>query len=189
VLNGEDWDVAADAVVRNTTNLGFGAASNEGASLSHADLICFLNQDTIPQPNWLPPLIAAFDDPQVAIAGPRIVHPAGDLQTSGVRLWHGNGSAGGEEIKQELPTRIVDGVTGACLVIRRSVFNAVGGFDLSFRNGYEDCALCMSVNEAGYVCKYVAESTIVHYESVSGPERWMYAGQNVATMNAIWGNR
>jgi GT2 family glycosyltransferase len=133
--------------------------------------------------------MTAFDDPDVAMAGPKIVHPAGDIQTTGIRLWHGGGSAGGEERKDEHPTEDVDGVTGACMAIRRSVFEALGGFDTEFRNGYDDVDLCLSVRATGLRIRYVAESVITHHESASGPERWTWVHDNIALMNAKWGNR
>ena len=193
VDNGTGYDMDCvpnpQAIVRNGVNQGFAVACNQGARCSTSSTLLFLNVDTEVQPNWLPPLIAAFDDPGVAMAGPRIVHPAGDLQTAGIRTWHGIGHAGGEEIKQDLPTRDVDGVTGACMAIRRDVFNEFGGFDTAFYNGYDDVDLCLSLSEKGYRIRYVAESQIVHHESATGSERWARAAQNVQIMNDKWGHR
>ena len=178
------------AIVRNKENLGFAVACNQGAKCSKSEILCFLNVDTEVQPGWLPNLLTAFDDPEVVMAGPRIVHPAGDLQTAGLHLWHGSGSAGGQEIKEDLHSRDVDGVTGACMMIRCKEFFVLGMFDTDFQNGYEDCALCMSATEAGYRIRYVAESQITHWESAAGgTDRWANAGRNVETMNRKWGNR
>lgn len=176
------------AIFRNPENLGFAKGCNQGAAAATGEVLCFLNCDTEGTFDWLVTLLEAFDDPNVAMAGPRIEHFDGTLQTAGIRTWHGNGSAGGEEIKDELPTRDVDGVTGACMAIRRDVFKSLGGFDEAFVNGYEDVALCLSVREAGHRIRYVNKSVIKHWESVS-PGRWTHALQNVATMNTKWGNR
>ncbi len=189
VDNGTGYQFDADAIVRNPDNRNFGYACNQGSQIARSDLLCFLNVDTEVQPRWMEPLVAAFDDSAVAMAGPRIVHPDGTLQTAGgIRTWHGGGNAGGEELKIDGPSGDADGVTGACMMVRRDVFNVSGRFDLSFINGYEDVALCLSVREAGWRIRYVSESTIVHHESVA-PGRWTHAHQNVATMNALWGNR
>ena len=124
------------------------------------------------------------------MCGPRIIRPDGSLQTCGIRTWHGNGSAGGEEIRQETPSRDVDGVTGACMLIRKDVFNALGKFDSLYKNGYEDVSLCLATREAGWRIRFVAESTIVHHESAAGgSERWANCHANVALMNQQWGNR
>ena len=149
--NATGYDINAETVIRNPENLGFGTACNQGADAATGDLICFLNVDTEVQSGWLTPLISALDDPEVAVAGPRIIHPDGTLQTAGgIRTWHGNGGAGGEELKNDGPSCDADGVTGACLLIRKDVFNAVGQFDTRFINGYEDVALCLAVREAGW---------------------------------------
>ena len=95
VDNATGYDIDAETVIRNPENLGFGTACNQGADAANGDLICFLNVDTEVQPGWLTPLVTALNDPQVAMAGPRIIHPDGSLQTAGgIRTWHGNGTAG-----------------------------------------------------------------------------------------------
>ena len=194
VDNGTGYDLNGTpeprVIVRNAENLGFAVASNQGASCSTGELLVMLNVDTEVQPGWLPPLIKAFNDPDVAIAGPRIILPDGSLQTSGIRTWHGGGSAGGEELKDDGPSRDVDGVTGACMMVRKSMFDALGQFDTRFVNGYEDVSLCLSVREAGHRIRYVRESLVVHHESAAGGEdRWKHVHQNIQTMNEVWGNR
>ena len=188
VLDLPEYAKHVTTIIHNAENLGYGAGSNQGVEHASAGIVCLLNCDTEVQEGWLPPLLAAFDDPAVVMVGPRIIHPAGDLQTSGIRTWHGQGSAGGEEIKQELPTRDVDGVTGACMLIRRGIFEKLGQFDTDFVNGYEDVALCLTVQEAGYRARYIAESTVMHHESIT-PGRWDHASDNVQLMNQRWGNR
>ena len=188
--NGVGYDLPDWVVpIRNVDNTGFARACNDGTKIASSDLLCFFNCDAMATPGWLTPLVSAFDDPMVAMSGPRIIHPGGDLQTSGIRTWHGSGNAGGEEIKQELPTRDVDGVTGACMVIRRDVLNAAGGWCELYRQGYEDVDLCLTVRLMGLTIRYIQESTVVHHESATGPERWQFTHQNVALMNQRWGNR
>ena len=190
VDNATGYDIKVDAVIHNSTNLGFAKACNEGANVAHGQYLFFLNVDTEVQPGWLEPLVAAMSDEAVAMCGPRIVHPDGSLQTaSGIRTWHGDGCAGGEELKIDGPSCDADGVTGAAMMIRRDVFWAAGGFCDLYDLGYEDVDLCLTVREMGWRVRFVAESTIVHHESATGPERWRSAHANVALMNQRWGNR
>jgi hypothetical protein len=56
-------------------------------------------------------------------------------------------------------------VTGACLLLRRSAFRAVGGFDLRYRNGHEDVDLCLRLREAGHEVRYCADAVLTHLES------------------------
>ena len=178
-----------DIFHRPETNLGFAAGCNIGASKCDTDILLFLNNDTLGTNDWLANLMSAFDDKEVVMAGPRIIHPDGLLQTSGIKTYHGGGAAGGEELKDDGPTRDVDGVTGACMAIRREAFEKFGGFDEGFKNGYDDVDLCLQVREAGMRIRYVAESEIIHHESASGAERWAHVYQNIAYMQTKWGSR
>ena len=178
-----------DIFLRPESNLGFAAGCNVGAKSCDTEILLFLNNDTLGTQDWLANLMSAFDDKEVVMAGPRIIHPDLTLQTSGIRTWHGNGSAGGEELRDDGPTRDVDGVTGACMAIRREVFDKFNGFDTNFVNGWEDVDLCLQVREAGLRIRYVAQSEIIHHESASGPERWAHVYENIAYMNQKWGNR
>ena len=189
VDNATGYAMDADVIIRNDANKGFAIACNQGANAATSDILLFLNVDTEVQSGWLPPLLATFDDHEIAMVGPKIIHPDQSLQTSGIRTWHGNGNAGGEELKDDSPSRDVDGVTGACMAIRRDVFNDVEQMHTGYWLGYEDVDLCLSIRERGYKVRYVAESTIVHHESATGPERWSKTYDNIALMNQRWGAR
>ena len=189
VDNATGYDMSANVVIRNDANKGFAIACNQGANAATSDILLFLNVDTEVQSGWLPPLLATFDDHEIAMVGPKIIHPDQSLQSSGIRTWHGNGNAGGEELKDDSPSRDVDGVTGACMAIRRGVFNSVGGFHEGYWNGYDDVDLCLTVRSLDHRIRYVAESTIVHHESATGPERWTHCYDNIALMNQRWGAR
>jgi predicted glycosyltransferase involved in capsule biosynthesis len=56
-------------------------------------------------------------------------------------------------------------VTGACLMIRRTIFERLDGFDESFVNGHEDMDLCLRVRQMGYKVMYCPESVITHFEA------------------------
>jgi len=177
-------------VIRNAVNEGYAKASNAGADAATADVLVMLNVDTMPQHGWLEAMLAALADEQVAMVGAKLVYPDGRIQCAGIRTWHGNGSAGGENRHDEHATNSdEDGVTGACMMIRRNVFNAVGQFDAQFWNGYEDVDLCLAVKAAGHKIAYVAEAVVVHHESVSGQERWVKAVANTQYMASKWGSR
>ena len=92
-------------------------ARNVGLKVAQGDLISFQDSDDLWEIDKLNKQVPLFDDPDVVMAGPRITHPAGDLQTAGIRTWHSGGSAGGEEIKEDLPTRDVDGPPSARRVL------------------------------------------------------------------------
>lgn len=190
VMNGTGWVVPGYPTIQNETNTGFANACNSGADMARSEMVCFLNQDTILEPNWLPPLVDALDDPGVAMSGPRIVHMDGSLQTaSGIRTWHSGGNAGGEELKIDGPSCDTDGVTAACMLIRKDVFTAAGAFYSGYWCGNEDVDLCLTIQEMGWRARYAAESQIQHAEHGSGADRWVRVHENVALLNQRWGNR
>ncbi len=70
---------------RNTANLGFARASNQGAAMAAGKYLLFLNNDTEPTPGWLQPMVAEVEaDPAVAIVGSKLLYPDGTVQHGGV---------------------------------------------------------------------------------------------------------
>ena len=155
-------------VVLNDVNVGFGAGANQGALLAVGRHLFFLNSDAFVQPGWLPPLLAAVDDPEVAAAASCLVDPDGTLQEAG-GLVGANGYAGqlgmGEDAS--LPEyrfrRQVDFASAAALLVRRGDFLAVGGFDPGFVLGYfEDVDLCLDLAQRGLRTVYEPASVVKH---------------------------
>jgi GT2 family glycosyltransferase len=179
---------AADMVVINEQNQGFAKACNQGAEAASGDVLVFLNVDTEPQPGWLPPLVAPLTDPVVGATGARLIYPNGAVQHAGIELFRHKRDLAARNIKDDLPSRDVEGVTGACLAVRADVFAKVGGFDESYWNGYDDVDLCLKIRVVGFRIEYVAESTVVHHESATGPERWSKVNENVARLQKWKGN-
>lgn len=182
VDNGTGYRCPARVVVRNDTNLGFAHACNQGAEAAHGDVLVFLNVDTEPQPGWLPPLVAPLADPTVGATGSRLVYPSGEVQHAGIEFFRHKKDLAARNVLEDLPSRDVEGVTGACFAIRAEVFNEIGWFDEGYWNGYDDVDLSLMVRAAGYRIRYVHESTVVHHESVTGPERWSKVNENCARL-------
>lgn len=174
------------AVFRNSENQGFAKGCNQGARSATTDVVVFLNCDTEPQFDWLAELMAAFDDPAVMLVGPKLVYPDGRIQCAGIRVWAGPGGAGGENRQDDHATEDVEGLTGACVAIRRDAFAQLEGFDEDFWCGYEDVDLCLKAQAANMRMRYVASSLVMHHESATGPERWTKAVQNTQLLNDKW---
>lgn len=188
--NGMNWDIDADVVIRNPANRCFSIACNQGSAVAGAEYLCLLNMDAFVQPGWLPPLLAEMDEPSVAACGPKIVHPDGSLQTAGgIRTFHGSGSAGGEELKIDGPSCDADGVTAACMLVRKSVYDELGGMYEGYWAGAEDVDFCLTVREAGHRIRYCASSLVQHVEGASGQARWVRVHENVALLNQRWAHR
>lgn len=163
-------------------NLGFAAGCNLGASHApDADVYVFLNDDTVPQPAWLPPLVAAVEA-GAQVAGPHLVYPDGRTQHAGVTVEDEAGTLVARNRTVPHPSGEVAAVTGACLAADGPWFRRVGAFDEGYWNGYEDVDLCLRADRV----RFVAESVLVHHESQSGPERWTRVAENVRRLQEKW---
>ncbi|MGE3979361.1 MAG: glycosyltransferase [Nitrospira sp.] len=159
-------------IIVNEENLGFAKACNQGAAAAWGKYLVFLNNDTIPQPGWLAALAAEVDGhAEVGIVGSKLLYPDGTVQHAGVvrdcarrlpyHIYKGF-AASHPAVNQRREFQIV---TAACLLIRRALFEEVGGFDEGYVNGFEDVDLCLKVRERGYVVVYQPRSVVVHLES------------------------
>ena len=149
-------------VLRNGTNLGFAAGNNAGAAQATGDWLVFLNNDTVPEPDWLAELcrpLAEHSDLTMAtsrvvfIDDPRVVDSAGDgYLRAGGAYKRGHRA----DVSGFLESCEVFGACGAAFIVRRDAFHAVGGFDERFFMVYEDVDLSYRLRLAGHRCWYAA---------------------------------
>lgn len=163
-------------VIRNKHNLGFPKACNQGAKAGSAPLLFFLNSDVVLEPDALNQLVAALDDPSVGVAGAKLLFsessphgPAGKVQHVGLCAnLHGDIKhilmGWPADHPKVLAVKDVLGVTGAALMVRRSIFEKVRGFDEVYGTGtYEDVDFCLkahALNQRVVVCQ---EAVGTHY--------------------------
>jgi GT2 family glycosyltransferase len=160
-------------------NRGFAAGNNAGIRATTSPLVLLLNPDTRADTGAIETLVAALEaDATAAIAGPRIVDAEGRAELS-----FGSMMSPRAELIQKLLVvgsdrrwpivtplvermtrhpRHVDWVSGACLLIRRDVLNAVGLLDERFFLYTEDVDLCASVRARGHSVLFTPKATIVH---------------------------
>ncbi len=182
-------------IVKNADNAGFAKACNQGAALARGKYLVFLNNDTIPRPGWLNALVGeAESDASVGVVGGKVLYPNGTIQHAGVVRdsrhllpYHIYQSFAGDHpaVNQRREFQIV---TAACLLIRRAVFEEVGGFDEGYVNGYEDSDLCLKVKARGYQVVYQPRSVITHLENQT-PGRKTHEEANAARFLARWGDQ
>lgn len=156
--------------VRNAENLGFVASINRGAEMASGEHLVLLNNDTEVQPGWLEALLRAVESgPDVGAVGAKLVFPDGRLQEAGGIIWNdATGWNYGFGKDPEAPPfnhrREVDYCSGAALLVRRSLFAELGGFDRRFDPGfYEDVDLCFSLRAKGWRVLYEPTSVVVHH--------------------------
>jgi glycosyltransferase involved in cell wall biosynthesis len=158
----------------------FSAMNNLAARKARGDYLLLLNNDTqVVQGEWLERMLSYGQRPDVGIVGARLVYPeTGKLQHAGVVL-------GLQRVADHIFNGLLDirdpgymnraqvdqdfsAVTAACLLIRKSTYWEVHGFDEeAFRVSYNDVDLCLKVREQGYRIVWTPYATLVHHGSVS----------------------
>jgi N-acetylglucosaminyl-diphospho-decaprenol L-rhamnosyltransferase len=168
-------------------NRGYGAACNRGARETSRPFLLFLNSDAFVQSGAVEALVAALDsDPRAAVVGPRLENPDGTLQPSILRLptlWRifcessglaflagGRGRFRGHSATREdhSTARDVESVKGAAMLIRRSAFEHVGGFDESFFLYAEESDLATRLRHVGWRVFFEPSARVVHRGGASG---------------------
>ncbi len=166
-----------DGVVylRNEANSGFIISCNRGAEKARGKYLFFLNNDAIVKPGWLTALLETFgEQPQAGIVGSKLVYPDGRLQEAGGIIWRdASGWNYGKFDDPEKPEynylREVDYCSAAALMIPKSLFQNLGGFDPKYAPAYyEDTDLSFKIRKAGYKVLYQPLSEVIHYEGVTG---------------------
>ncbi len=161
-------------LLRQETNRGYVEGCNLGVAAARGELILLLNNDTEVTSGWLDRLVSVLDeDEAVGVVGPKLLFPNGRLQEAG-NFVHRDGSAENrgkfdDPWKAEYESRAeVDYVSGAALLLRRSLFDEIGGLDERYSPGFwEDVDLCFAVRERGLRVLCEPAAVVYHFEGTS----------------------
>jgi O-antigen biosynthesis protein len=161
-------------VFQNEQNQGFIRSCNHGADLAKGEYLYFLNNDTQVTSGWMDELIRTFHEfPGTGLVGSKLIYPDGKLQEAGGIIWQ-DGSAWnfGRFQDPQLPiynyAREVDYCSGASIVVPKTLFDELGGFDEHYLPAYcEDSDLALKIRDKGYRVIYQPLSTIIHFEGIS----------------------
>jgi GT2 family glycosyltransferase len=179
--------------LRIQQNLGFAKACNQGAAASAGEFLVFLNNDTLPHEGWLNALLDVIrSDRSIAVVGSKLLYPNGTIQHTGVVFadWPGTLNplhiyAGERDGTYANRQRDFQAVTAACMLVRRSIFLELEGFDEAFLNSSEDVDFCLRVRARGYRVVFAPRSILTHYESKT-PGRHRHDEENVRLLNERW---
>lgn len=177
--------------VRLPENLGFAAGCNAGARAAGGDALLFLNNDTQVSAGWLSPLAEALAAPGVGAVGPLLLYPDGRTQHCGVSF---TALGGVRHLYTDFPgdhpavrrAHPLQAITGAALLLRRTDFEAAGGFCEDYANGYEDLELCFALRRRGLSPAVVPASVVFHAESRT-PGRHLRTTANATLFGQRWG--
>lgn len=162
------------SLIENGCNRYFGEANNIAAERATGRYLCLLNNDAFVEDGWLDALLAPLrDQPDIGATGPMFLFPDGRVQEAGatvdaegypIRL----GRDGAGITSDLLEPKVVDYISAAALVVERSLFYAVGGFDLGYEPAYyEDTDFCLKLRAFGRKVLYCPEARVIHIEGSS----------------------
>lgn len=184
-------------VIKYPGAFNFSAINNAAVREAAGSHLLFLNDDTQAiAPDWLGAMLEHSQRPEVGAVGAKLLYPNGTIQHAGMGLdrrriavhlnrfggpWE-HGRLGLADV-----VRNVNAVTGACLMIKRSHFEEVGGFDENLAVHYNDVGLCLKVRDRGLLVVYTPFALLFHHEGVrtrleeavmlegtEGGRRWTY---------------
>jgi GT2 family glycosyltransferase len=153
--------------------------NNRAAKVTDADFLCFLNDDTeIIEQAWLNDMVGLAGRAKVGAVGAKLLYPDNTVQQCGImfspdqapgysamHMWQRMSPYAAGQAGRAVITQPCIAVTAACMVIRRSVFEEVGGFDqITFPIDYNDVDLCLRLHKAGYRNIVSTEALIRHHE-------------------------
>ncbi len=174
-------------LIVNKTNIGFGAANNLALKEAKGKYFLLINPDTILREDTLRVMIDFFEShPDCGIAGCKVLNPDGTLQLACRRAFPGPWTSftkvmGLSKLFPKSPifakynltyldenkTYEVDAVSGAFMMLRKEVYDKIGGFDSQFFMYGEDLDLCYRAQKANYKVYYVHSTEIIHYKGES----------------------
>ncbi|MCW2284369.1 glycosyltransferase involved in cell wall biosynthesis [Rhodoblastus acidophilus] len=199
-------------VVSYDRPFNYSAICNFGVEHATGDLLLMMNNDIEVRPgneDWLKEMVAQVLRPEIGAVGAKLLYPNGKVQHAGVILGlggrpenpgvagHSHKYADGHEggyFNRLVVAQELSACTAACLLIRREVFESVGGFDqISLPVAFNDVDLCLRIREAGWGIVYAPHATLVHHESYSRgedntPAKIVRAQREVAYMRRRWGD-
>jgi len=165
------------SIVQVNEPFNFSRLNNIAAAYAQGDVLCFLNNDIeVKSSDWMEEMLGFALQPDVGCVGARLWYPDMTLQHGGVIL--GIGGVAGHAHKhfernahgyfcRAAHHQSFSAVTAACLMIRRPIFEAVGGLDEGLAVAFNDVDFCLRVRSAGYRNVWTPYAELIHHESAS----------------------
>ena len=179
--------------------------NNRAAARARGEILVFLNNDTeIDDPGWLAEMVSHAARPAVGAVGARLWYPDGTLQHGGVIL--GLGGVAGHAFphiprghpgyfNRAMLQQNCSAVTGACMVVRKTVFKELGGFDeRNLPVAFNDIDFCLRLTERGYRVVWTPYANLIHHESATrgyerSPEEEAQFLREAGYMQKVWAAR
>ncbi len=167
----------SDKIVPMPDAFNWSYFNNRGAEAAAGEYLLFLNDDVeVIQPDWLDAMLEHVRRPEVAVVGPQLLYPDNKVQHGGMFLAtpgiarHAFRFAASDEpgyFGLALTQRNVIAVTGACMLMRRSMYQALGGFEEAHEIINNDLDFCLRAHQAGKLIVFTPHASLIHHEAVS----------------------
>lgn len=165
-------------VLRQNKEFNYGRLNNFGVQNSGSTFIALLNNDlTVINPDWLEEMVSQVVQPGVGAVGARLLYPDDHIQHSGVILGGGGVAAHAHKglprknhgyFSRAILVQELSAVTAACMLVKRSVYLEVGGFDEEhLKVAFNDVDFCLRLLQHGYRIIYTPYAELYHFESAS----------------------
>lgn len=177
----KDWEIKEPKrfkSLRVEAPFNFSSLMNVGVEASSGDFVLLLNNDTeVISEDWLERMMEQAQRDSVGVVGAKLYFPNDTVQHAGIII--GMGGIGSEHLllgadrdekgyhNNLKVTTNYSALTAACFMVRREVYDEVGGFDELFEVEFNDVDFCLRVLEAGYNNVFVPHVELYHYESIS----------------------
>jgi len=162
-------------VLRDERRFNWSQLNNTAAAHSRSELLLFLNNDIEAlEPGWLEAMAAQALRPAIGCVGAVLLYPNRTIQHAGVILGYHGGADHAytalpypDPVHRGRPQLLTNwgAVTGACLMVRRNLFEQVGGFDEGLPVEFNDVEFCIRSGQLGYRHVVVPEAVLLHHES------------------------
>lgn len=189
-------------IVRDESPFNFSALNNRAAGMARGSILCLMNNDIeILTSDWLEEMVSFAIRDEIGCVGARLWYPDGRLQHAGCILGVGGVAAHAHKNLQRgyagyfgraLLHQSFSAVTAACLVVRRDVFEQVGGMEEQLGVAFNDVDFCLKVSTAGYRNVWTPYAELVHHESATrgddnAPEKLARFSAEIAFIQRRWG--
>lgn len=191
-------------VIRDDRPFNYSALNNSAVQHALGDLILLLNNDTeVITAEWLSEMVSVAIQKNVGVVGAKLSYPNNRIQHAGVILGLGESNVAGHGhhtlprnhfgyFSRAILTQEISAVTGACLLVKKEIYEQVGGLDENLKVAFNDVDFCLKVRKAGFRNIWTPHAELYHYESITrghedSPTKQARFAEEVAYMKERWG--
>jgi GT2 family glycosyltransferase len=189
-------------IIDTSLPFNFSRICNYGVERARGEFVGLINDDLqVIEPGWLCEMVSQVVRPKVGAVGAKLYYPDDTVQHAGVILVPGGRASHWFRRAQRsetgysnrlIITQNLSVVTAACMLVRKAVFQEVGGFDeVNFAIAFNDVDLCLKIREKGYLIVWTPSAELYHMESASrgsdfAPERFQRFRRELDNLNKKW---